>query len=246
MSLCGRLPWLVSQTEAEMLFLSWPVPAAAVAGRIPPRLSLDTYEQQAWITLIPFRMERLHLRGLPPAPPFSRFDEVDCLTYVMHREERGIWFFRIDAASLVGSMVGRRLFGLPYHHSTVSLDLEGEERIFQSAARGNAGDERPELRVRYRPRGPAHVAAPGTLAHFIVERFVMFSSGGSGTLLRGLEARAPRKIQECDVTVSRNTLPQAAGIPGPTGEPIAWYCGRSEIRTWLPAPLGEPVTSRGR
>jgi uncharacterized protein YqjF (DUF2071 family) len=217
-----------------MLFLSWPVAPASLAGRIPAPLSLDTFEGQAWITLIPFRMERLRPRGLPPVPPFSRFDEVDCLTYVVYGEEPGIWFFRIDAGTLMGSVVGRKLFGLPYHDSAVSLHREGEDRVFRSEGRVDDGDERPELRLRYRPRGPAYEAAPGTLARFIVERFVMFSSSGSGALLRGSEARAPRLIQECDVTVSRNTLPQAAGIPGPTGEPTAWYCDRSEIRTWIP------------
>jgi uncharacterized protein len=238
MSLCGRLPWLVSQTEAEMLFLSWPVAPAALTGRIPAALTLDTFEQQGWITLIPFRMERLRPRGLPPVPPFSRFDEVDCLTYVVHRGEPGIWFFRIDAGTLMGSVVGRKLFGLPYHESEVSLRREGEDRVFQSEGRVDGGGDRPELRLRYRPRGPVHEAPPGTLARFIVERFVMFSSGGSGALLRGVEARAARLIQECDFTVSRNTLPQAAGIPGPAGEPTAWYCARSEIRTWLPVPVG--------
>jgi hypothetical protein len=228
-----------------MLFLSWPVAPAAIAGRIPPALSLDTFEHHAWITLIPFRMEGLRLRGLPPIPLFSRFDEVDCLTYVVHGAEPGIWFFRIDAGTWMGSVVGRRLFGLPYHHSTLSLDREGDERIFHSEGAADGAGERPELRVRYRPRGPVYEAAPGTLTHFIVERLVMFSARG-GTLLKGSESRPPRRIQDCDVVVARNTLPEAAGVTGPTGELVAWYCDRSVIRTWLPAPLSGPVTRTAR
>jgi uncharacterized protein YqjF (DUF2071 family) len=229
-----------------MLFLSWPVTPGTIAGRIPPQLSLDTFDGQAWITLIPFRMERLRLRGLPPIPPFSQFDEVDCLTYVAHREARGIWFFRIEADTRLGSAMAGMLFGLPYHSATISLDVEGEERTFRCEGEVNRAGERPELRLRYRPRGPIHEAAPGTLAHLIVEQFVMFSRTRSGTLLSGRESRAPRRIQECDVVVSRNTLAEAARVPGPTGEPVAWYCARSDIRTWLPAPVAEPVTSGAR
>jgi uncharacterized protein len=235
-SLCRRLPWLVAQTEAELLFLSWPVDPAALADRIPTPLLLETFEDRAWITLIPFRMERLRLRGLPPLPPFSSFDEVDCLTYVAHGDVRGIWFFRIEAETRAGSLAAPRLFGLPYHYARLSLSRENEERWFRSEGVASGPGERAELDVRYRPRGPAREARPGTLEHFIVERFVMFSRTPGGTLLIGRESRSPRQIQDCDVTVSRNTLPQAAGIPGPSVAPVAWYCDRSEIRTWLPVP----------
>ena len=238
MSLCARLPWLVAQTEAEMLFLSWPVEPARIAGRVPAGLTLDRFDDRAWITLIPFRMERLHPRWLPPVPPLSRFAEVDCLTYVRRGAVPGIWFFRIDAGTLVGSVMARWLFGLPYHHSSVSLDQEDEWRQVWSIGRADGSGARPELRLRYRPRGPVHEATPGTLAHFIVERFVMFSRSGRGTLLQGREARPPRSIQDCEVSIIRNTLPEAAGIPGPRSEPVAWYCARSAIRTWLPAPVG--------
>lgn len=237
MSLCARLPWLVAQSEVELLFLSWPVEPATIAGRIPSGLTLDTFEGQAWITLIPFRMERMRTRGLPPIPPFSRYAEVDCLTYARRGPVPGVWFFRIDADTLVGATLGRLLFGLPYNNSRVSLEREGEWREFSSAGRADGSGARPELQVKYRPHGPAHTAAPGTLAQFIVERFVMYSQSGRGTLLEGREARPPRSIQECEVSVVRNTLPEAAHIPGPQGKLAAWYCASSDIRTWLPAPV---------
>lgn len=237
MSLCAKLPWLVAQTEVEMLFLSWPVEPGRILARIPAGLTLDTFEQQAWITLIPFRMERMRLRGLPPIPPFSRYAEVDCLTYVRCGPVSGIWFFRIDADTMVGSAMGRLLFGLPYHAASVSLDREGEWRQFSSTGRADGNGRRPELGLRYRPSGPAHTATPGTLAHYIVERFVMFSRSGRGRVLSGREARPPRSIRECEVEILRNTLPEVADIPGPTGDLVSWYCARSAIRTWLPAPI---------
>lgn len=236
MSLCSRLPWLVAQTEADMLFLSWPVPPASIAGRIPSGLSLERFENQAWITLIPFQMEGLRARWLPPLAPFSRFAEVDCLTYVRGAVGDGIWFFRIDAGTLLGGVMGR-LMGLPYHDSSVSLLTEGEWRHFQSEGRPGGNGLRPELRLRYRPHGPEREAPPGTLEHFVVERFVMYSRSGRGTLLQGRETRPPRRIQDCEVSLLRNTLTEAAGVPGPGEAPLAWYCARSAIHTWLPAPV---------
>jgi hypothetical protein len=233
MALCARLPWLVAQSEAEMLFFSWPVAPAAIAERIPAPLTLDLYEGRAWITLIPFRMERLRLRGLPPLPFGSRFLEVDCLTCVRAGSDPGIWFLRIDAATLLGAWVAPACFGLPYHDSRLSLEREGDWRRFRSLGRGTPA---PELSLRYRPAGPGYTATEGTLAHFLVERFLMFSRTGRGTLLVGREARPPRLIHEAEVEVGRNTIPEAAGVPAPGAEISAWYCSVSDIRTWLPAP----------
>jgi uncharacterized protein YqjF (DUF2071 family) len=236
MSLCSRLPWLVAQTEADMLFLSWPVPPESIAGRIPAGLSLETFDDRAWITLIPFQMERLRARWLPPLPLLSRFAEVDCLTYVRSRAGSGIWFFRIDADTLVGGVMGR-LIGLPYHHSRLSLQADGDWREFRSEGKADGAAQRPELRLRYRPHGSERVALPGTLEHFIVERFAMYSRTRRGTLLQGRETRPPRLIQDCAVSLFRNTLPEAAGVPGPSDAPVAWYCTRSLVHTWLPAPV---------
>jgi uncharacterized protein YqjF (DUF2071 family) len=236
--LYARHPWLLELTEADQLFLSWPVAPAAVAGRIPAPLSLDVLDGRAWITLVSFRMERLHLRGLPPMPLLSSFTEVCCLTHVSLGAERGVWFFRIDAATRLGSAVGRRLFGLPYHHARVSLTGGRDWRCVRSEGRSMGGAGWPELRARYRPTGPADEARPGTLARFLVEPLVMFSRTAGGTLLRGVQTRVSRRLRACEVVVERNTFPEATGLPAPAGEPMAWHSERSVIRAWLPVPVG--------
>lgn len=238
----NRLPWLVEQAEADQLFVSWPVTPRAVADRIPAPLALDLFEDRAWITLVVFRMERLRPRWLPPVPGLSRFAEVNCLTQVRRGAERGVWFFRIDVATRLCAAVGR-LFALPYHHAEVSLNADGDWRRARSKGPPARGGDRPELRVRYRPMGLPHEAPPETLAYFIVERLVMFSMTERGALLRGVQARPPRRIHACEVVVERNTLLETAGVPGPAGPLTAWYCPRSLVRIWLPVPA--PLASSG-
>lgn len=240
----ARHPWLLELTEADQLFLSWPVAPAAVAGRIPAPLSLETFDARAWITLVAFRMERLRLRGLPPVPLLSSFAEVGCLTCVRLGDERGVWFLRLDAATRLGSAVGRRLFALPYHHSAVSLHAEAGWRWFRSAGPSVRSVVRPEFRVRYRPTGPEHEARPGTLAHFVAERSVMFSGRDAGALLRAVQARPPRRIRACEVVLERNTLHVALGLPEPADEPVAWYCSSSVIRIGLSVPVRSATPGR--
>jgi uncharacterized protein len=241
-SLCARLPWLVAQREERLLFYSWPVAPDRLSGRLPPGLELDLFEGQAWITLIPFQMRGLRARLTPPLPGVSAFGEVDCLTYVRRPDGSapGIWFFRITADTRLGAFVARHLWGLPYVAAPVELRQDaGWTRCVAGAP------DAPVLDLRYRGRGEPFETSPGTLAHFVVERLVMYSRTGRGTLLAGREARAPRQVQVAEVAVERNLIPELAEIPWPHGEAPAWTCAVSDIRTWLPAPAGI-TTTRGR
>jgi uncharacterized protein YqjF (DUF2071 family) len=237
---CARLPWLVAQREEQLLFYNWPVAPRVVADRIPRTLEPDLFEGRAWLTLIPFQMRDLRARWTPPLPGLSAFGEVDCLTYVRPRAggPGGIWFFRITAATGIGSWLARRLWGLPYVHRPVTLHQDGEWTRCVAGAR-----EAPDFDVRYRGVGPVHAAAPGSLAHFLVERFVMYSATPGGTLLAGREARPPRPIQAAEVSVAANRIPALAGLPAPEGVVAAWTCAASAIRTWLPVPV---TTTPGR
>ncbi len=242
MTLCARLPWLVAQREEQLLFYSWPVPTEELASRLPDGLALDQFQEQAWVTLIPFQMRGLRARWTPPMPGISAFGEVDCLTYVRPRVggPPGIWFFRITAATHLGAWLARHLWGLPYVTAPVSLH---EEQGWTRCVAGRPTE--PDVDIRYRGFGPTFAAKSGTLAEFIIERFAMYSLVRHGTLLMGREARPPRQVQQAEVVVAANQIPGLAGLPGPAGEVTAWTCAGSDIRTWLPAPAG-PTTTPGR
>jgi hypothetical protein len=44
------------QTWGTLLFLHWPSAAEHLRPLIPPRLSLDTFEGRAWVSVTPFTM----------------------------------------------------------------------------------------------------------------------------------------------------------------------------------------------
>jgi uncharacterized protein len=52
------------QTWGTLLFLHWPIVAERLRPLIPPRLSLDTFEGCAWVSVTPFTMW-----GIRPAFP---------------------------------------------------------------------------------------------------------------------------------------------------------------------------------
>ncbi|MBE2238577.1 MAG: DUF2071 domain-containing protein, partial [Caldilineaceae bacterium] len=111
-------PWVMAQEWCNLLFAHWPLPAAAMQALLPPSLTLDTFEGQAWLGIVPFRMRGVRPRLTPPIPWLSAFPELNVRTYVRLRdqgiEKRGVYFFSLDAANPVAVRIARRTFHLPY------------------------------------------------------------------------------------------------------------------------------------
>src|SRR5215216_242297 len=74
--------WLMAQVWSELLFAHWPVPPAALRALIPPGLTLESFDGNAWVGVVPFRMSGVRLRFSPAAPWLSAFPELNVRTYV--------------------------------------------------------------------------------------------------------------------------------------------------------------------
>ena len=57
--------WVMTQIWHELLFAHWPIAPELLRSLIPPVLTLDTYELQAWVGIVPFRMSYVRPRGIP-------------------------------------------------------------------------------------------------------------------------------------------------------------------------------------
>ena len=74
----GRWAW--RQTWHDLLFLHWPVPAAALRPLVPPALAIEEHAGTAWVGVIPFHMSGVRRRGWPAAPGASAFPELNVRT----------------------------------------------------------------------------------------------------------------------------------------------------------------------
>src|SRR6266545_4513081 len=74
--------WAIAQDWHHVLFLHWPVDAGALRAMVPPPLEIETRDGRAWLTVLPFAMRRLRLRGLPALPFLSSFPQLNVRTYV--------------------------------------------------------------------------------------------------------------------------------------------------------------------
>ena len=81
-------PWIMTQTWNDLLFAHWPVDRRLLQEQVPAGLSLDLFEGQAWIGIVPFRITNLAPRGVPSIPFVSAFAELNVRTYVTLEHKR--------------------------------------------------------------------------------------------------------------------------------------------------------------
>lgn len=224
------------QRWTDLLFAHWPVAPHVLRPLLPPALTLDTFEGEAWVGVIPFHMSNVRPRGIPPMPWVSSFHELNVRTYVRVGARAGVWFFSLDASNPLAVRAARAAVHLPYYDAMMRMEVATNGSVAYHSERTHRGAPPAGFDAGYRPEGPAYRAAPGTLDHFLVERYELFSTSRRG-LLHVKIAHAPWPLQRASARIERNTMGAAAGITL-TGEPTQLhFAKRVDVRTWLPGPV---------
>lgn len=201
------------QRWRSLLFLHWPVATEQLRQRVPNGLDLDLYNGRAYVGLVPFAMEGIRPHWFPEACAL-RFLEANVRTYVTCRGRPGVFFFSLDANSLLAVQTARMAWGLPYYFATMQLN-EADGAISYTSQRRQSG---AQLQVRYRVGAHLGPSMPGTLEHFFLERYLLFVTRGR-RLLAGQVHHPPYPAQEVNIEEVQDELIAAAGLPAVTGLP---------------------------
>jgi hypothetical protein len=201
---------------------------------LPASVTLDTFDGQAWVGVIPFHMSNVRPRWVPPLPWLSSFHELNVRTYVRVGARAGVWFFSLDASSALAVRAARAAVHLPYYDARMRMSALDDGSIAYRSERRHRGAPSAEFEGTYRPDGDVYHAVPGSLDHFLVERYELFSGARRG-LLSVKIAHRPWPLQRATLTAARNTMGAASGIPL-MGEPHRLhFAARVDVRTWPPA-----------
>jgi uncharacterized protein len=229
-------PWAGYMRWSDLAFLHWPVPTDAIRHLVPAPLEIDTFENTAWIGVVPFRMEGVRLRAAPPVPTVHTFEEINVRTYVRAAGRAGVWFFSLDAASRLAVRGARFLYNLPYFDADIAVATRGEVIDYHSIRR-HRGAKHAEFKARYQPTGQPREASLGTLDHFLVERYCLFTfDERRGLGLIDID-HAPWPLQPGVADVLANTMAEASGIDFPRTPPIVHYAQRVDVHAWSRRPV---------
>jgi uncharacterized protein YqjF (DUF2071 family) len=220
-------PWIMTQTWHDLLFAHWPVDQALLRERVPPGVELDVFDGQAWLGIIPFHMTNVAPRGLPALPWVSAFPELNVRTYVTRDGKPGIYFFSLDAGNSLAVGAARSLFHLPYF--TAAMTVEPRDGWVDYDSRRAGADPAADLVCRYRAVGAVSPPAPGTLEHFLTERYCLYTIDNAFRVRRLEIHHRPWPLQSAELEITRNTMADAAGIPLPAMAPLLHFAKRQDM-----------------
>ena len=231
--------WVMFMRWHDLLFLHWPIRPQDIRPLIPAALEIDTFDGWCWIGIVPFHMSGVRPRyvPLPLALP-----ELNVRTYVKTAGRSGVWFFSLDAASWIAVRVARWL-GLPYYDARMKVEIAGDAVRYESV-RTHKKAARAEFRAGYGPTGPVYHAAPGTLDHWLTERYCLFGALDPAKVVYGEIHHPPWALQAAEVKLDLNTMTQSLGIELPKEKTIVHFARLQEVVAWPIVPL-ERMTPAG-
>ena len=224
-------PWVMAQSWHNLLFAHWSFPPETIQALIPAGLTLDTFDGRAWVGVVPFYMRNIRLRGLPPVAYTSAFAELNVRTYVTRDDKPGVWFFSLDASNRIGVEVARTFFHLPYFMTDMRLTRhERTIDYFSHRVDRRTGDG--DFIGSYHPVSEVYLSEPGTLDHWLTERYCLYSQRRDGALFRGEIQHVPWPLQRAEAEIKRNTVTEAHDIRLPNDAPLLHYVEQLDIIAW--------------
>lgn len=215
-------PWTSAQTWVDLAFLHWRVAADELQRIVPGSVELDTFDGAAWIGVVPFLLTGLRLRGLPPIPGISTFPELNVRTYVTRDGKPGIRFFSLDAASTWFVEGAKRIYRLPYTRARMRCERVGDHVEYESSTSG------ARFVGRYRGEGALFHLEPGSLEHFLTERYCLYTEDG-GRAYRADIHHPSWDLQRGEAAIRReHDVAGSAGRRG-TARPLLSAAGRRRV-----------------
>ena len=230
---CPKRLWVARQDWTELTFLHWRVPHEVLRAQIPKELEIDTYQGDAWLGLVPFRMENVRFRFTPKVPWLSSFPELNVRTYVKHRGKPGVYFFSLDAASRLMVWIGRQFFHLPYFNASMKNTPQPSGWQYLSARKCSAAGERRFV-ARQRFSQDVFLAKPGSVEHFLTERYCLYSLDKRGHVLCSEVHHVPWPLRCGEIEVQENTMLQGFGIDSSRAPDLVHASDGVEVTGWWP------------
>jgi uncharacterized protein YqjF (DUF2071 family) len=226
-----REPWLMAQTWENLLFAHWPLPPERLRPLLPRTIPLDVHEGSAYVGVTPFRVSAFRLRGMPHVPRVTAFPELNVRTYTTIDGKPGIWFMSLDAASALAVMGARRAYRLPYFRARMEC-RESEGWIEYRSRRVSRDGEPAELAGRYRPTGAEAPAAPGSLEHWLTERYCLYTLDEDGQLLRADIHHPSWPLRAAEASFELNTMGEPYGLELEAPPSLLHFARRQDVLIW--------------
>lgn len=225
-ALPDRLPWMMKQTWGDILFLHYPVKKEMIEILLPPKLQLDTFEGQAWITIVPYVIKSIGVRGLPFIPLGRGIPGINVRTYVKMGEKPGIYFLKLAIPQKFAAKMAKYLFHLPY--IPMELSFKKTEKMFQFESKTNPFP----FTCQYRVLPISSLTKKGTLEEWLLERYCFYTTNTKGKVFRCDIIHEPWSIHNVELENMKNDLLSTFHIQSESTQPLVQYSKDANVRLW--------------
>jgi len=166
----------------KLIMANYPVDPAALKPFLPARTELDTWEGDAYVSLVGFQFREVRVRGWS-IPFHTRFPEVNLRFYIRFKEgnswKRGVVFIReivpLPAVTFIANTLFReRYMSLPMAYQE---NLDGQSQTLRSAYRWKYKGRWNQLSVL--ADNTARPLITGSQEEFITEHFWGYAHAGT-------------------------------------------------------------------
>jgi uncharacterized protein len=218
------------QHWGKLLFMHWPLEVETLRPLIPAQLSIDTFNEKAWIGVVPFTMWGIRASFLPPLPGTSAFHELNVRTYVHYKGMPGVWFFSLDAANRLAVWGARTFYHLPYFNARMSL-RQHDKQIVYSSRRTDERGAPADFEATWTIGEPLPRSDPESVEFFLTERYCLYAAHRE-RLYRSRIFHQPWPLQVATLESSRSTMISSVGIRQPESQPLLHYAESIEVDIW--------------
>jgi uncharacterized protein YqjF (DUF2071 family) len=120
---------------------------------------------------------------------------------------------------------------MPYYDARMSVAADGEY-VKASCTRVHKDASPAEFDAVYKPTGPTYHATPGTLDHWLTERYCLYAALNPDRIVYGEIHHAQWKLQAAEVELKLNTMTKQIGLGLPEMPPLCHFSRLQQVVAW--------------
>ena len=258
----------------DVLFAHWPIDPTKLRSVVPSALTVDTFDETAWVSIVVVDIAEARVQGVPYRPSLP---SINLRTYVSLDGEPGVYFISLEMDGRLSAWVARNGFGLPYHNATVNTAEQGGTLSVRSY-RERGAQPAAEFEATYEPATDATPveADPETREAFLIERTNYYfeateelrrtgrlldttefdgrspspspspPAGSPAPMVAGAATHDPWPLLPVEAEITANTLFEAATVSTPAASPIFHYSRQQHMAAERLREVSSPVASSSR
>ncbi|EMA23400.1 DUF2071 domain-containing protein [Haloarcula argentinensis] len=214
-------------TLDDVCFCHWPVSEAAVQVAVPDWLTVETADDDAWVSAVTATVDRVETFGIEVAGPSEL---LTVRTYVRGPTgQRGVCVLGLFGDDRRTATAVSELFRITVGDAVPrTLPTADRRRVLDAG-------ERRLFECRYTVSGGRAAIPPDSLASFLVDRQRYFTTGRFGTHLVGSVGHDPWRLDRVDATVTGSVLP-LVDISAREAEPLVHHSPGLRVSIAPPVP----------